>query len=168
MADLTPGEQRRRWINIGEIIAVAGLTISGLALWNSWGRDDDTAPTTVVEQRSAIPLALRGAVDDDGRVLVVTPVEAGHALDSLTLRVPGKSAVAIGSDGKIAASEVERLLDDAAAEQRSGSLTVTIAARYVEAGKDRTGGGRYRLAWRWEKGGLLGGRSLRLTGLNRG
>lgn len=168
MADLTPSEQRRRWINLGEIVAVAGLTISGLALWNSWGRDDDKAPATVVEQRSTIPLALRGNVADDGRALVVVPVEAAHALDSLTLTVPGKSGVAIGSDGRIAASEVEKLLDDAATKARSGSLSVTIAARYVEAGKDRTGAGRYRLSWRWEKGGLLGGRSLRLTGLNRG
>ncbi|MEO8142050.1 MAG: hypothetical protein ABI617_05275 [Sphingomicrobium sp.] len=168
MADLTPGEQRRRWINIGEIIAVAGLTISGLALWNSWGRDDGKPAATIVEQRSAIPLALRGAVDDDGRVLVFTPVEAGHALDSLTLSVPGKTAVAVGSDGRIAASDVEKLLDNTAGKARSGSLSVTIAARYVEAGQDRTGGGRYRLAWRWEKGGLLGGRTLRLTGLNRG
>ena len=168
MADLTPGEQRRRWINLGEIVAVVGLAISGLALWNSWGRDDVKARTTIVEQPRAIPLALRGNVDDGERALVVTPVEAGHALDSLTLSVPGKTAVAIGSDGRIAASEIEKLLDDAATKAPSGSLSVTIAARYVEAGKDRTGGGRYRLGWRWEKGGLLGGRSLRLTGLNRG
>lgn len=168
MADLTPSEQRRRWINIGEIVAVAGLLVSGLALWNSWGRDESKAPTTIVEQRTAIPLALRGTAQDDGRALVVTPVEAGHALDSLTLSVPGKSSVAVGSDGRIAASDVEHLLDEAAAKAASGSLTITIAARYVEAGTDRSGGGRYRLSWRWEKGGLLGGRSLRLTGFNRG
>ena len=53
MTDLTPSEQRRRWINIGEIIAVAGLFISGLALWNSWGRGDDKGPTTVVEKQRA-------------------------------------------------------------------------------------------------------------------
>ena len=168
MADLTPSEQRRRWINIGEIVAVAGLAVSGLALWNSWGRDDDKSPTTVVEQQRAIPLALRGTVEDDGRALVVTPVETGHALDSLALSVPRKPLLTIGSDGRIAASDVEKLLDDAAAKARSGALSVTIAARFVEAGKDRTGGGRYRLSWRWQSGGLLGGRSLRLTGLNRG
>lgn len=168
MSDLTPSEQRRRWINIGEIVAVAGLVLSGLALWNSWGRDDDKAPTTVVEQPRAIPLALRGTVADDGRVVAVTPVEPGHALDSLSLTVPGKSPVSVGSDGRIAASDIEPLLTDEAAKPSSGSLTVTIAARYVEAGQDRTGGGRYRVSWRWEKGGLLGGRSLRLTGFNRG
>ena len=27
---------RRRWITLGEILAVVGVLISGLALWNSW------------------------------------------------------------------------------------------------------------------------------------
>lgn len=168
MSDLTPGEQRRRWINIGEIIAVAGLIISGLALWNSWGRDKDQGPATVVERERIIPLTLRGSIEDEGRALVVLPVEAGHALDSLTLTAAGKPPLAIGNDGRIAAPEVEKLLDAGIDDARSGSVSVTVVARYVEAGQDRTRSGRYRLAWRWEKGGLLGGRSLRLTSFNRG
>lgn len=167
MADPTPAEQRRRWINIGEIVAVAGLTISGLALWNSWGRDEPK-PAVVIEKQRFIPLALRGNVEDDGRALVISPVESGHALDSLTLTAPGRPSIAIGSDGRIAASEAGRLLGDAAEKVGKGSIVVTIAARYVEAGADRSGGGRYRLSWRWEKGGLLGRRSLRLTGFSRG
>lgn len=167
MADPTPAEQRRRWINIGEIVAVAGLTISGLALWNSWGREEPK-PAVVIQNQRAIPLALRGKVEDDGRALVLSPVEAGHALDSLTLTAPDRPPIAIGSDGRIAASDAERLLGDAADKERGGIIIVTIAARYVEAGTDRSGGGRYRLSWRWEKGGLLGGRSLRLTGFSRG
>lgn len=168
MADPNPNAQRRRWINIGEIIAVAGLVISGLALWNSWGRSDDKPTATIVERQRPIPLALRGKIEDDGRTLVVTPVEPGHALDSLKLTVARRTIDAAGSDGRIAADAIEPLLDNIAAKGDSGTLPVTIDARYVEAGKDRRGGGRYRLAWRWEKGGLLGGRSLRLTGLNRG
>lgn len=167
MADPTPAEQRRRWINIGEIIAVAGLTISGLALWNSWGRDEPK-PAVVIEKQRAIPLALRGRVEDDGRALVISPVEAGHALDTMTISVNGKPSVAVGSDGRIGASDIDDLVGDTAGDARSGSLPVTIRASYVEAGKDRTGGGRYRLEWRLEKAGLLGGRSLRLTGLRRG
>jgi hypothetical protein len=44
---------------------------------------------------------------------------------------------------------------------------VRIEARYVEAGADKTTTGSYMLAYRWEGGGLLGGRSLRLVGLSR-
>jgi hypothetical protein len=47
-------------------------------------------------------------------------------------------------------------------------VPVQIKAKYVEAGTDRSGGGRYVLRYRWEAGGLFGGRTLRLTGLSRG
>ena len=47
------------------------------------------------------------------------------------------------------------------------SVPVRIAARYVEMGKDRTGGGSYVLRYRWEGGGLFGGRSLHLVSLSR-
>jgi len=47
------------------------------------------------------------------------------------------------------------------------SVPVRIDARYVEMGKDRRGGGNYVLRYKWEGGGLFGGRSLRLVGLSR-
>ena len=47
------------------------------------------------------------------------------------------------------------------------SVPVRISARYVEAGKDRRGGGTYTLQHKWEGGGLFGGRSLHLVGLSR-
>ena len=40
------------------------------------------------------------------------------------------------------------------------SVPVRIDARYVEAGTDRRGGGSYVLRYKWEGGGLFGGRSL--------
>ena len=39
------------------------------------------------------------------------------------------------------------------------------AQLYVEAGADKTATGSYVLSYRWEGGGLLGGRSLRLISL---
>ena len=41
------------------------------------------------------------------------------------------------------------------------------AASLREAGKDRRASGNYVLRYRWEGGGLFGGRSLRLTGFSR-
>jgi hypothetical protein len=46
-------------------------------------------------------------------------------------------------------------------------VRVSIAARYVEMGQERRSTGSYALRYRWEGGGLFGGRSLRLTGLSR-
>ncbi|HET9398420.1 MAG TPA: hypothetical protein VFO45_06330 [Sphingomicrobium sp.] len=161
----TDAQIRRRWINLGEFVAVAGLLISGLALWNSWKGGD--AETRIVEQeQKPVPLALRGRVEDDGKRLVIAPIESGHALDALQLSANAGS-IALGSDGSLSAKDVESLLPDDIDKSRDGRFVVTLDARFVERGKDRRGGGRYTLSYRWEEGGLLGGKSLRLTGLSR-
>jgi len=172
MTDLTPSERasRRRLINLGEGVAVAALVISALGLWNSWRGNDDSKPAqaAVIERKVAVPLALRGRVDDGGKALTLSAVEASHSLDSLTVTISGKPPIALGSDGRLSASDIEAAVPPRNKEQRSGTILVRIAARYVEAGHDRRGEGSYRMSYRWEGGGLFGGRSLRLTGLSRG
>jgi hypothetical protein len=168
----TESERRRRlrWITFGELIALAALAISAAGLWISWKHSgDDDKPTRVVEQRQAIPLALRAKAADDGRQLEISPVESTHALESLTVTLPGASPIEVGSDGELDASAVESALPDRDKEPKDRTLRVPahIAARYVEAGKDRRGGGNYVLRYRWEGGGLFGGRSLRLVSLSR-
>ncbi len=160
---------RRRWINLGEFVAVAGLVISGLALWNSWGSDkaEDKSSVVAVEKARAIPLALRGTVQDDGKSLLLSPVESGHALDSLTLTANGRG-VDIGSDGVVSASAIQSMVGKPKDGEKTGSIPVKVEARYVEAGQDRRGGGTYRIRYRWEGGGLFGGKDLRLTGWSRG
>ena len=115
-----------------------------------------------------MPLALRGKVEDGGKALTITPVDPGHALDAMTVTVAGKPAIELGSDGRLSASAVEAAVPAPTKDKRSGTVPVTIAARYIELGKDRRGGGGYKLSYRWESGGLFGGRSLRLTGFSRG
>ncbi len=158
---------RRRWINLGEFVAVAGLFISGLALWNSWGGRGPDEKTVIEKEAKPIPLALKGRIEDDGKLLVLSPVESGHALDSLTLTANGHELNA-GSDGRISAVEVENLLAEKGERKGDGRVSVKIAARYVELGNDRHGGGRYVIAYRWVDGGLFSGKSLRLTAFNRG
>ena len=160
-------ESRRRWINFGEIIALAALVVSALGVWIAWKGSSADKPTRVVEQRQAIPLTLRGTVRDDGRELVIAPVEQSHALESLTLTIKGASPIELGSDGELAASAVEAALKSQQETKGPHSVPVRIAARYVEMGRDRRGGGNYVLRYRWEGGGLFGGRSLRLSGLSR-
>ncbi|WP_324807739.1 hypothetical protein SH584_00580 [Sphingomonas sp. LY29] len=167
MSDPSPeaARRRRRWISLGETIAIAALAISALGLWNSWRGDQAEKPVVAIEKTKRIPLALRGQVQDEGQALVLSPVEAGHALDSATLTADGRS-VSIGSDGRIAAADVETLLGEVK-EKKDGVLTVAIASRYVEAGDDRRANGRYRLAYRWVGGGLFDDRDLRIVGLSR-
>jgi hypothetical protein len=161
--------EKRRLINLGELIALAALVVSAIGVWIAWKSSGNDQPTKVVEQRQAIPLTLRAKADRDGRELEISPVEAGHALQSLTLRITGATPIEIGSDGGLSAGDLESALKDRDKDVKGNrSIPVRIDARYVEMGKDRRASGSYVLRYRWEGGGLLGGRSLRLTGLSRG
>ena len=151
----------------GELIAFAALIVSAIGVWIAWKATTTDQPTRVVEQRQAIPLTLRGTVERDGRQLVISPVESGHALESLLVMIKGSQPIQIGSDGAIDAKELESALRNTDDDKGTQSVPVRINARYVEMGKDRRGGGDYTLRYRWEGGGLLGGRSLRLVGLSR-
>src|SRR4029079_1622809 len=99
--------------------------------------------------------------------LMISPVEPGHALESLTLTIKGASPIEVGSDGRLSASDVESALKARDEAKGPHSTPVRIAARYVEAGTDRHDRGNYVLRYRWEGGGLFGGRSIRLTGFSR-
>jgi hypothetical protein len=164
---------RLRWITLGEAVAIAALVLSGLGLWKDWKDDQRKAPsgpTKVIEERKPIALKLHGRVEDEGKRLVISPIEDSHALDSLSVTIKrGEAPISVGSDGVLDASDVESALgkpaDDAKGTQR---VAVTIDTRYVEAGQDRRSSGKYVISYRWEGGGLFGGRSLRLTGFSRG
>lgn len=155
---------RRRWVSLGELIALAALIISGFGVWISWQGSRQKGPTPIVEQRTAIPLTLRGTVERDGRALVIAPVEASHAIESLSLTIRGSRPISVASDGRVDARDVETALNDTRRGRKgSQSTAVRIDARYVEAGAERRRSASYVLHYRWEGGGLFGGRSLRLT-----
>jgi len=161
---------RLRWVTLGEAIAIAALIVSAAGVWISWkSGDENKGPTTVVEKRQAIPLALRGKPVEDGRTMEISPAESSHALQSLNIIVAGASAIDVGSDGELSASDLESALGDKAPDGKgSQRVRVRVDAKYVDGGQDKTSTGDYVISYRWEGGGLLGGRSLRLTGFSRG
>lgn len=160
-------ESRRRWINLGEIIAIAALIVSAAGVWIAWKSSTEDKTTRVVEQRQSIPLTLRGKVSADGRSLAIQPVEQSHALESLTLTIKGAAPIELGNDGDLEAAAVESALKDQDEDKGAHAVSVRIEARYVEAGKDKVSRGTYTLRYRWEGGGLFGGRELKLTGFGR-
>ena len=169
MSETESQRSRRRWITLGELIALAALIVSALGVWISWKSSGQDRPTQVVEQHQSVPLTLRAKADQDGRTLTITPVESTHALESAAVTIAGASPIQVGSDGQLNASDVETALKgrDKEPKDKTLSVPVKIAARYVEAGADHKGGGPYLLRYRWEGGGLFGGRSLRLVSLSR-
>jgi len=166
----TESERRRRLINLGELIALAALIVSAFGVWIAWKSSNQDKPTRVVEQHQSIPLTLRAKRQDDGRSLEISPVEESHGLESLTVTLPGASPIQVGSDGELAASDVESALKsrDDEAKDRTLGVPVRIDTRYVEMGKERRANGSYTLRYTWKGGGLFGGRSLHLVGLSRG
>jgi hypothetical protein len=165
-----PDSPKRRTINIGEIVAVGGLAISGLALWNSWRSGDREIAEIVGEKAPQVPLALRGTVEDKGKSLRLAPVEKDHALEELTVSAvpPAKGSAPFGSDPMIAAALIESWLPDDTAREGAGSMTVSIQARYIEHGESRTAKQSYSVSFGWVDGGLFSGKSLRITGIRRG
>lgn len=162
--------ERRRWITLGEIIAIAALIVSALGVWISWKSDDNKGPTRVVEQRQAIPLTLRSKREDDGTRLSISPVEPTHALESMSLKIAGASPISIGSDGELSASDVASALGSRESEPKNITQQVRaqVEAHYVEMGRERTSTAGYTLRYQWKGGGLFSGRSLHLVSLSRG
>jgi hypothetical protein len=158
---------RRRWIGFGEFIGVVGVIISAIALWKTWD-SGDSKPAVVVEKRQPVPLMLRAKAQNDGRTLEISPVEPGHALQSLAISLAG-TTIHVGSDGDLSADDVGTALKNREKEAKDVNLTVPVRidAHYVEMGKDKRGVGNYVLRYRWEGGGLFGGRSVKLVGLSR-
>jgi hypothetical protein len=167
---MTDERTRRRWINLGELIALAALVVSALGVWIAWKSSSQDKTTRIVERRPAVPLALRGTIDADGRALTIMPADPAHGLEGLTLRIKGASPIELGSDGRLNASDLQSALKDREKEPKDVTLSVPVRidARYVEAGNDRSGGGSYELRYKWEGGGIFGGRSIHLMGLRRG
>lgn len=162
---------RRKWINLGEFIAVLALIVSAVGVWVSWkSSDGGDKPAVLVEQHKAVPLVLRGRAASGGKAIEISPVDPGHALESLTLTIKGAQPIELGSDGQLAASEVEAAIPDRDKQPKDKvlSIPVKVEAQYVEGGNERRYSGSYTLRYRWEGGGLFGGRSLRLVSFGRG
>lgn len=166
----TESERRRRWVTLGELIALAALIVSAIGVWISWKNSDNGKKTEVVEQRQSIPLTLRAKRENDGQSLAISPVEENQALESLAVTLSGSSPITVGSDGELSASDVESALKghESDPKDRALSIRAQIETRYVEFGKDRKASGAYTLRYMWKGGGLFGGRSLHLIGLSRG
>ena len=170
MSETESERRRRRWITLGELIALAALIVSAFGVWISYKASDRDGPTRVVEQRQPVPLTLRAKREDDGRRLQISPVEDSHALQSLTVTIAGASPIEVGSDGELDASAIQSALKAGEEEPKNRTLSVRarIDVRYVEMGRDRRSAGNYTLRYMWKGGGLFGGRSLHLVSLSRG
>lgn len=169
---------RRRWISLGEILAVLAVGISGLTLYLNWSDKQDERADKVSESRSASAraarLVLNARADGDDRLLL-TPAAPDQIVQSQTILFPGALGIApVSTTGepRIEAGWFEtalkkardkaKLPDDSVGDEK---LPVVITTRFVVNGEAREDSAvydiGYGIAGRW-----LAGHDVTLRGLS--
>lgn len=166
---------RRRWITLGEILAVIAVLISGLTLWNSYQERSSSEADRAAEKKQQAAksqtLVLRG--DGGRKKMILTALDPGHAVQSQTIRFPsalGLNPVEDLVEPRIeagwireAAGKARKAGADRRAEDRR--MPVAITSRFVSGGQTYTDAAIYDVGYRRE-GNLLGGAEIDLLGLS--
>lgn len=170
---------RRRWITLGEVLAVLAVAISGLTLWNSYrertSAEAERAAARQEEASKAATLVLRAERADKGKRLVLSPADEAAVIQSQTFRFPSAleiDAVETVVEPRIEAGWIEAAVKKAARggkKQASGDrlLPVAITTRFTSDGATRSYVAIYDIGYEIEEGGFLEGDDVRLRGLSQ-
>lgn len=169
---------RRRWITLGEMLAVIAVIISALTLWNSW---TERSESSVAETKEADRASTRAATlvlvaaGADKHILTLKPASAAQSVQSQKIIFPtalGVAPVETTGEPRIEAAWFEDALkkarskanqpDDSRGDER---LPVVIASRFLVDGEQHEAVAIYDIGYTIS-GRLLGGHSLTLRGLS--
>ena len=165
---------RRRWITLGEVLAVVAVTISGLTLWNSYSeRSGAEAEKQAARQQAAAEaqrLILRGTRAGNGKQLALAPLDPEQVIQSQTLRFPtalDADAIDTVIDPRIEAGWLEPAVKKAGKAKSSGDarLPVLITTRFVSDGRSYADTSIYDVGYKAESG-FLSGTDVELRGLS--
>jgi hypothetical protein len=167
---------RRRWITLGEILAVIAVLISGLTLWNSYQERSSSEAERVAEKKQQAAksqaLVLRG--DSGRKKMILTSLDPGHAVQSQSIRFP--TALEVDPVEDLVEPRIEAgWIKEAAGKARKSAgggnqaedrrMPVLITSRFVSGGQTFTDSAIYDVGYRRE-GNLLGGSEIDLLGLS--
>lgn len=159
---------RRRWINLGEFVAVVGLIIAGVGLYLNWSdRRADDAEKHVVAARAARDQSrfdIRAVPATDGKSLILQHDDR-HPIRDATITFP--TELAVGRKDAVADSIDRGWFEHAllkASDAKAGRLPVLIVLTYWDGDTPRTTRGIYDIGWKAE-GGFPFGRSVKLESL---
>jgi hypothetical protein len=164
----------RRWITLGEILAVIGVLISGLALWNSWSErgaaERERAAEKAREASESRTLLLK--TSGGGKRLALTAHDADQAIQGQTLLFP--SAFGLGAfdttQPRIEAEWVKRAVRKAKGKDVKAAgdarIPVAITTRFVVDGRAFTDTALYDVGYKESGGGLFDGSEVELKGLS--
>ena len=165
---------RRRWITLGEGVAVIAVLISAATLWNSYAErksgEAERSAASEKEERNEAALVLRARAEGDGKLLRLDAVDSEQVIQGQRLIFParlGLQPIETAGDARIEARWIADALKQSGAERSSaGDLRVPVAivSRFTAKGDVRAAAALYQLSYVRE-GHLLGGSSIRLRGL---
>ena len=170
---------RRRWITLGETVAILAVLISALTLWLNWSelRGDEAARTAQRHDAAskAATLTLSAARADKGARLDLKPTVADQSVQSQTIRFPsalGVAPVETTGEPRIEATwfdaalkrarEKAGLPDDSRGDER---LPVIIETRFLADGAAHSDRALYDVGYTIH-GEFLSGHTLALRGLS--
>ena len=162
---------RRRWINLGEFVAVAGLLIAAVSLWMTWhDRQADEADKQADRKAEASERSLYVVKTSmRGNDVVIQPDDR-HALGDISVTFPAALGVAAQTSPTQTIPEgwfKSALLKatDGGADSQEGKLPVLLTVNYMDGDQQRSMTGIYDIVWQTKGGGLIGGRSLKVVGM---
>jgi hypothetical protein len=169
---------RRRWITLGEVLAVIAVVISALTLWNSWTERSDSLASKQAEARRsnnrAETLVLIATASGEHE-LVLKPASVAQSVQGQTITFPtalGVEPAETTGEPRIEAAWFESALkkarghagmpDDSRGDER---LPVVITTRFLVDGDPHEDVALYDIGYtisgRW-----LGGHSVAMRGLS--
>lgn len=174
---------RRRWITLGEVLAVLAVSISALTLYLNWADKKDERADKAAERaaesrkassRAAILVLNAESVKDD-RIALKT-ADPDQLIQSQTIIFPralGIAPVDTTGDPRIEAGWFEsalkkarakaKLPDDSVGDER---LPIVITTRFVVGGDAHENVALYDIGY-GIKGGWIAGHSVALRGISR-
>ncbi|MET0249370.1 MAG: hypothetical protein ABW164_06540 [Sphingobium sp.] len=170
---------RRRWITLGEGVAVLAVLISGLTLYFNWQDKRDARTQQVAQSRKndarAQTLVLNAAQVEDKQI-DLTALDQGQLIQGQTIRFPtalslapvettGRPRIEASwfADALKRARDKAGLPDDSVGDER---LPVAITTRYLVEGKSHEDVALYDIGY-GIAGRFLAGHRLELRGLSR-
>ena len=162
---------RRRWIQLGELVGIAGLIIAALSLWLNWSGERNREAESQHEKAAeasarghyiASATALNdhqlGLVRDERHVLGEVVVRFPTALGIAEQRPPAQTI-----DSNVFADALLHATDGGP-DNQTGVLPILLSVQFWSDGNEQRSAGLYDIVWRTQ-GRLLRGRALRLIAL---
>jgi hypothetical protein len=171
---------RRRWITLGEVLAVIGVLISALALWNSYAERRSNEAERQAEkaekaEKGSVSRVLLLKASGGGKRLTLEPRDSEQAIRSQTILFPSPLETRIDAvvAPRIEADWVKQAVKkahDLGRKEAKGPgdarMPVAITTSFDSEGAAFTETGIYDIGYKESGGGLFGGTDVELRGLS--